>query len=126
MGQKIKPTGRDCSGGLYGKQCVVGDVIEMVLDLDAYTIKYKINDRDHGIMHQVEDSTCWLAFTSQFSNVMLEMLPPSTVKKHLGAGQCEYAICMQVCCSLVCRTKMFNYCEVLNYSALSIFCKHNW
>ena len=67
-GQKINPTGDSAGGGQYAKKCAQGDIIEVVLNLDAFTIKYNINNEDYGIMQQVENTEYRIAVAS-YNNV---------------------------------------------------------
>ena len=53
-GCRITPDGGGSDGEKYGKDCVAGDVIEMVLDLALCIIKYIINNHDYGVMHTVK------------------------------------------------------------------------
>ena len=48
-----------CTGGSttnrthkYGKECVAGDIVHMILDLDGMKLRFKVNDIDYGIAYR--------------------------------------------------------------------------
>ena len=63
------------TGGEYGRRCVTGDVVEVVLDLDVFTIKFNINDKDYGFAHKdIEDTEYRIALTTVYKGPIVEML----------------------------------------------------
>ena len=74
-GVLIHETGRYSNGPQYGSICKEGDVIEMILDLYSFTLRYKINDKDLGIAFEdIEDTQYRGACSSEKHGVKLEML----------------------------------------------------
>ena len=63
-------------GGDYGRKCKTADIVEVILNLDVFTIKFNINDEDFGIAHKnIEDTEYRVALTTYYIGPIVEMLP---------------------------------------------------
>merc|ERR1712039_294224 len=43
--------------GYYGPHCKGGDIVEMILDLEQRTLRYKVNDSDNGVAFENIEKT---------------------------------------------------------------------
>ena len=73
-GHKLTSNGGNSAGGEYGRACKEGDIVEIVLDLYEFTFGIRINDKDYGVMHQVENTEYRVAFCNDIGGVCIEML----------------------------------------------------
>ena len=76
MGTLISADGGNAGGGNYGKRCKGGDIIELCLDFNAFTLKLIINGEDMGISHnEIEDTKYRVALCTFHTGSIIEMLP---------------------------------------------------
>ena len=74
-GTLIDETGIYANGPKYGSRCNEGDIIEIIIDLEVFTLRYAINDQDQGIaFNDVEDTEYRVAFSSEREGFKIEML----------------------------------------------------
>ena len=73
--QLVEKTGHYSNQRKYGLKIKIGDIVEMILDLNLFTLRYKINDEDMGIAFEnIEDTEYKAAFSSGNSDVRIEIL----------------------------------------------------
>ena len=73
-GHRLTANGCNSAGGEYGRTCKKGDIVEIVLDLYEFTFGVRINDKDYGVMYQVENTEYRVAFCNDVKWVCIEML----------------------------------------------------
>ena len=76
-GNLVSHSGSNSNGPKYGAKIKKGDIVEMILDLNIFTLRYKTNDQDMGIAFKgIEDTEYRVACSSEHSSgVKIEMLP---------------------------------------------------
>lgn len=72
MGCMLQGAGFDKS--LSGIQCKTGDIVEMDLNLDEQTLKYKVNKEDVAFVARIEDTEYRMAFLSIWKETEIELL----------------------------------------------------
>ena len=74
-GVLIGKSGQSANGPKYGEKCVKGDIVEIELDLNQFTLRYRKNDKDLGISHKdIEDTDYRVALSTCNENMIIEML----------------------------------------------------
>ena len=66
-------------GGL-APRCVEGDVVEMILDLDALELKYAVNDVEYGVAFKVENTSYRAVVSAYGDGDVLELLSYKNLK----------------------------------------------
>ncbi len=78
MGKLIGASGQKVNGSTYGKKCVSGDIIEIELDLNLFTLSYIINNQDMGTAFKdIEDTEYRVALSTNKPSkgyIIIEML----------------------------------------------------
>ena len=70
----IDARGMGTDTSVKGPKCVNGDIVEMTLDLDDLTLKYKVNDKDSGFLCNVEKAEYRMAFFTSWRKTKIELL----------------------------------------------------
>ena len=74
-GNLIDKDGTSSDGPTYGKICTTGDVVEIELDLNAFILKYRINEEDMGIAYEkVENTEYRVAMCNYLEDTIVEMM----------------------------------------------------
>ena len=74
-GVLIGSKGTNADGPKYGQKCRKGDIIEIELDLNEFTLRYIINDKDMGISHKdIEDTEYRVALSTCEKGAIVKML----------------------------------------------------
>ena len=58
----------------YGRTCVDGDIVEMILNLYDLTLSYKINNKDYSKAFDVEKTSYRAAISSYYKNDKFTLL----------------------------------------------------
>eukprot|EP01084_Bolivina_argentea_P296856 511338_1 len=59
----------------YGKECVIGDIIDMCVDMDNLTIEYCINEKNYGIAFHITKGKYRVAVSMVGKTEVIQFLP---------------------------------------------------
>ena len=76
---RTHPDGNDKTS--YGKKCVTGDIICMIVDLEALELRYMVNNEDFGVCNKIEKTSYKAAISLYHEHDALELISYKQIKQ---------------------------------------------